>query len=280
MTCGDFRWTCPPGGAGALAYIGEGDDVSARLHRHAQAEEDGGKDFWDRVVVVTSKDANITKAHARYLESRLIDIAMRAGRCALANATNPPATPLPEADVSDMEYFLQQALIIFPVLDVPIFRIPQPAAAAHDAGTLQPETEDSPRFAPAVPKHGIAATAQEIGGDFTVLEGSLARRRWAGKGHHTGYARQHDAYLDDGTLRPLDDTLAAFTRNTVFDSPSAAAAAVTGRACNGRTEWRTSDGQTYGAWQDRDIEPGTDETPYTETDPSAQALQHQTVSTI
>ena len=57
---------------GTLAYIGEGDDVSKRLYQHARPEDQGGKDFWDRAIVLTSKDTNLTKAHVRYLESRLI----------------------------------------------------------------------------------------------------------------------------------------------------------------------------------------------------------------
>jgi hypothetical protein len=38
------------------------------------------KDFWTRTVVVTSKDENLTKAHVRYLESRLVQIIAQAIR--------------------------------------------------------------------------------------------------------------------------------------------------------------------------------------------------------
>ena len=55
-------------------YIGEADVVAERLRYHQREKE-----FWDRVVVITSKDANLTKAHGRYLESRLIELATRAG---------------------------------------------------------------------------------------------------------------------------------------------------------------------------------------------------------
>ena len=65
---------------GSLAYIGEGDDVGKRLYQHARTEDQGGKDFWDRAIVFTSKDANLTKAHARYLESRFITLAQQARR--------------------------------------------------------------------------------------------------------------------------------------------------------------------------------------------------------
>jgi hypothetical protein len=82
----------------------------------------GGKDSWDRAIVLTSKDANLTKAHARYLESRFITLATQARRSRLLNGTAPALLPLPEADVSDMEYFIAQAKIILPVLGVNILR--------------------------------------------------------------------------------------------------------------------------------------------------------------
>ena len=85
---------------GSLAYIGEGDDVGKRLYQHARAEDQGGKDFWDRAIMLTSKDANLTKAHARYLESRFITLASQARRSRLINGTAPAPLPLPEADVS------------------------------------------------------------------------------------------------------------------------------------------------------------------------------------
>ena len=107
---------------GALAYIGEGDNVSARLYQHARTEEQGGKDFWDRAIVLTSKDTNLTKAHARYLESRFIKLALRANRARLVNSTSPDPIVLPEADVSDMEYFVSQSKIVLPVLGVNMFR--------------------------------------------------------------------------------------------------------------------------------------------------------------
>lgn len=83
---------------GTRCYIGETDDFKARLRQH-----DTTREFWRRVVVVTSKDANLTKAHGRYLESRLISLAQQAGRVVLDNSTNPPVQSLPEAHASDMD---------------------------------------------------------------------------------------------------------------------------------------------------------------------------------
>jgi hypothetical protein len=160
---------------GTVAYIGEGDDVGTRLRQHARAEEQGGKDFWDRAIVLTSKDANLTKAHARYLESSFIALAQQARRARLVNGTAPPRLPLPEADVSDMEYFIAQAKIILPVLGVNMLRAPATTAVSALGAVPDPASVASPTFELQLKKEGITATAREIDGEFTVLEGSSAR---------------------------------------------------------------------------------------------------------
>src|SRR5699024_6569317 len=154
---------------GQLAYIGEGDDVSKRLYQHARSEDQNGKDFWDRAIVLTSKDTNLTKAHARYLESRFITLAQQASRARLTNGTTPPPIVLPEADVSDMEYFIEQSKIVLPVLGVNIFRSPKAMTIASNTEVVDPRT-DSPLFEMSLKKSGITATAQEVDGEFTVLE--------------------------------------------------------------------------------------------------------------
>ena len=161
---------------GTVAYIGEGDDVGTRLRQHAR--EQGGKDFWERAIVLTSKDANLTKAHARYLESSFIALAQQARRSRLVNGTAPPLLPLPEADVSDMEYFIAQVKIILPVLGVNILRAPATAGVTAPSAEPEPASLASPTFELHLKKEGITATAREIDGEFTVLEGSGARSTW------------------------------------------------------------------------------------------------------
>ena len=49
-----------------LAYIGEAEVIRDRLKQHKT------KEFWTSAIVFVSKDENLTKAHVRYLESRLL----------------------------------------------------------------------------------------------------------------------------------------------------------------------------------------------------------------
>ena len=234
---------------GTLAYIGEGDEVRTRLQHHARAEEQGGKDFWDRAIVLTSKDANLTKAHARYLESRFITLAQQAERARLINGTAPPLPPLPEADVSDMDYFITQAKIILPVLGVNILRSTAAAAVVPASAAVS-----SPVFELYLKRDGISAAAREIDGEFTVLEGSGARMAWIGVEHT--YKVLREKLVREGAIVPsTDGRTMRFVRNQVFASPSAAAAVVVGRPANGRQDWKVqSAGASYGDWQARDID--------------------------
>lgn len=242
--------------SGKAVYVGEGDDIAVRLRQHARPEEAGGKDFWDRVVVLTSKDANVTKAHARYLEARLIGAASAAKRATVVNGTAPVPIHLPEADISDMEYYLSQVHIVLPVLGITEFRPTRSVTPTNVPPEADRTTTEriSPTFRFEVPRHGIIAVAQEIDGEFTVLEGSGARADWVGTHRHPGYQQQHAALLGDGTLRVEGQGLAAFTQDVVFSSPSAAAAVVAGRSANGRTSWIDSvSGINFGQWQSRGI---------------------------
>lgn len=243
-----------------MTYIGEGDDVAKRLYQHARSEDQGGKDFWDRAIVLTSKDANLTKAHARYLESRFITIGSQANRARLTNSTAPSPVVLPEADVSDMEYFIEQAKIVLPVLGVNIFRSAATAVASAAEPGAVGRVEQSPVFELQLNKGGIVATAQEVDGEFTVLPGAKARLEWVGVEDHS-YRGLRMKLEHDGTLVPSPDgKTMRFAHEQVFNSPSAAAAVVLGRTANGRNEWVAQGTRlTYGEWQRQGIDDAVDE---------------------
>ncbi len=231
-----------------LVYMGETDNVGKRLAQH---NKDANKEFWDRACVVTSKDQNLTKAHVRYLESRLISIAAEAGRAKLVNSTAPDYGLLPEGDIADMEFFVEQVRIVLPVLGLEFLReqpkaFPLPAAPGTLAVLQSPIFELTNRKLP-----GLRAEAQEVDGDFVVLAGSLARTDdTTAKCNYRGL---RDSLRADGTLQ-VDGSYLRFTRDTALRSPSAASAVVLGRNDNGRVSWclKGSD-KTYAEWQEEQI---------------------------
>ena len=236
-----------------LVYIGETDDVSTRLKYHNRPESEdgrsGGKDFWEKVCLVTSKDQNLTKAHVKYLESLLIRIAGEVGRCRVVNGTAHEYINLPESDRADMAFFLEQIRTVLPVLGFDFLRDTSRPAAGKEAWTTATE---SPTFIFEVSRYGIKAEAREIDGEFFVLKGSAARSEWAGaSGGDESLYRQ---MIEDGALVPGTEGLMVFGDDQSFSSPSAAAAVVAGRSANGRISWVVKEtGQTYGAWQDEQV---------------------------
>ncbi|WP_240493112.1 GIY-YIG nuclease family protein [Kushneria phosphatilytica] len=138
-----------------LVYIGESDDVATRLKQHNRPEDKGGKDFWERVCLITSKDQNLTKAHVKYLESLLIKNAGDVGRAKLINGTSHDYGNLPESDRADMAFFVEQIRIVLPVLGFDFLRDstrPPKSDEPQKPGSL----ESSPQFFMKVPRHGIS----------------------------------------------------------------------------------------------------------------------------
>ncbi len=231
---------------GTVAYIGEADDVAARLRFHLRS---GDKDFFDRMAVAVSSNENLTKAHARFLESRLIRLVREAGSIALTNATSPDFQRLPEADRADMEFFTDQITLALPLVGFDLFRrSPTEAASSALSSAIGNATFV---FATA----GASATARETDDGFVVLAGSTARRTPSGT-FPAGYLALRDQLIVDGRLvdGPTPDIL-AFATDVVFTSPSAAASIVAARSASGPREWKLEGtGQMYKDWKGSVVE--------------------------
>ena len=66
-------------------YIGRTEDFSARFRQH-----DRQKDWWDRAVLISSRDDSFNEGHWGYLEARLVEIASTAKRCSLPDNAQTP----------------------------------------------------------------------------------------------------------------------------------------------------------------------------------------------
>lgn len=252
-----FLTGADPGGAATpVLYVGETDNVGKRLAQHAKDES---KDFWDKACIVTSKDHNLTKAHARYLESRLIAVAAAGGRVKLANGTAPDPTLLPEADIADMEFFIEQLRVVLPVLGLDFLReassivVAAAAEGTEATGTPSPAAPATAEFELYSRKHELRASAREVAGEFIVLAGSQAQARWIGMEDHS-YSALHRQLLETGVLVPSGSGPLCFARDYAFASPSAASATVLGRADNGRRSWRLKGTDiAYHDWQQQQV---------------------------
>lgn len=232
---------------GILAYVGEADDVAARLRNHLRSET---KDFFDRVAIVVSSADNLTKAHVRYIESQVIRMIEAAGSVALTNDTHPDFQRLPEADRADMDYFVAQLTIVLPILGLDLF---QPRPGTTESGSSATGADVTFGFSTA----GASATARETSEGFVVLAGSTCRRTPSGT-FPAGYLTLRDQLLADGRLvvDPNPD-LYQFAADVVFSSPSAAASIVAARSASGPMEWKVGGtAETYRDLQARLLSSG------------------------
>jgi len=229
---------------GPKAYIGEGEDISDRIKKH-----DTAKDWWTTAVLITTASNNLNKAHVKYLESRLVEVAYRVGKTALDNGNTPPRPTLNEASQSNMETFLDYILMVLPALRVDTFLAHTRPKATSTASIREQEADSPEMFVLRTPKHGIEATALLQNGEFVVQAGSKASASWKGKDGNTHtYAKLFDELVQSGVLVEYGQGR-EFRENYAFRSPSAAAAVVNGRPANGTVEWKLENGKTYKEWE-------------------------------
>lgn len=226
------------------AYIGEADSVRDRI---AQSAADRG--FWETAVVITTSDEALTKGHVRYLEARLIELAINAGRVTLDNGQAPSADKrrMPEADRANMEAFLANLKTVLPVIGLDLLK-PRPVSATKAAG--QATTLDDTRFE-IRHKSGVKATGVEEEGEFVVLQGSEALKD-AGYQGTNSYGELKQELIAQGVLGATPEAkFYTFSKPYAFKSPSAAAAVVLDRNSNGRSEWKVVGSKlTYHQWQE------------------------------
>jgi hypothetical protein len=234
---------------GVNCYVGRTENFVNRFREHVAKKE-----FWDRVVLITCKDDSFTEGHWGYLEARLVELARQAERVSLANGNDPQGRKLSEAQRSDMEAFLDQLRIVLPVLGIDAIRVRQ-----IQSGTLA-SPEDSPTFTLTNQKAGVNAQAQQLGDEFTVLTGSVVVGTWSGEGKadstrraYASYRATHERLVADGSI-VVQSGQGRVARDIPFTSPSLAGAVILGRSCNGRLEWKSPMGGTYGDWENRGVE--------------------------
>lgn len=235
-----------------LAYIGESEGVSGRLSYHNS--NDKGRDsktFWTDTVVLISKDENLTKSHARYVESCLIKAAGGNPRWSLPNTRMPSddAGRLPLPDRAAMDEFVDQTKTLVGALGWDLFREMRsaPAETDHSSSTsIKSASDENPVFA--FRGEGFSAEMQ-IGpsGDFVVKAGSKARVRTT-RTIPRGTDAMRKTLLEKSVLRE-DGEFLVFSSDYSFSSASAAAATVIGASANGRILWKLPDGRTYADWE-------------------------------
>ena len=207
-------------------YIGEAECIRDRLKNHLV------KDFWNNVAFFITKDENLTKAHIRYIEGRLIDAAKIAGRSVVMNSQG-SGSKLPESDREDMEVFLEKMQQVLPVLGIEAF-VP--------AASLPLDEAENELLSCKIKT--VCATGYLTPNGMVVLAGSQAvlMERNSAK-NFPSVMVQRNKLIEEGGLIAEGDKY-VFVKDTEFTSPSAAAVVIHGGNANGLTAWINTNGKT------------------------------------
>jgi hypothetical protein len=198
-------------------YVGEAEILGKRLKQHRD------KDFWNQVVVFFSKDDNLTRAHIKFLEGRLIERAGATTRTEVLNEV-PSGARLPESDRADMEVFFSKIEQLLPVLGSDLL-VPIDSGGDGQSGEALLRYE----------LRGHLARGRRTANGFVVLKGSQAveDERPSAAERHRWVLALREELLGSGALKRAKGGL-VFTRDVEFASPSAAGGVVAG---GGSTDW-------------------------------------------
>ena len=207
-------------------YIGEAESTLKRLNQHLTQ-----KDFWHETIVFISKDENLNKAHIKYLENRLHDIAKSANRYKIENTITPTQSSISESDRAEMEEFIDNIKMLVNTLGHKVF---------DEKRELKPKQKQE-IFIIIAPR-GANAQGIPTSDGFVVFKGSKAAISTV-PSITQNFINLRQQLIDKGVVKMNDDSY-EFPEDYIFSSPSTAASIVLGRNANGLTEWKLTDGMT------------------------------------
>ncbi len=211
-------------------YIGEAENIFNRLTQHVKE-----KDFWNEAIVFISKDDNLNKAHIKYLENRLHDIASSANRYELINNQKPTQSSISESDKAEMEEFLSNILTLVSTLGYNAFE----QIRQVDTKAQTDNGEDLFYISATRGANGIGKTTSE---GFVVFENSQVADPITNSYPKT-MQKLRDTLISEGVIVKENDKL-IMKRDYLFSSSSSAAMIIMGRSANGLTEWKMKSGKT------------------------------------
>lgn len=218
-------------------YIGEAENAYSRLVKHVSEKE-----FWNESVVFVSKDENLNKAHIKYLESRLYEIAQNVGRYEIQNSNTPTKSSISESDQAEMEEFIEYIQILINTMGFKVF---EPLVKL----SISPTKQDDFLYIKAA--RGANGKGKRTSDGFVVFSDSEIATETV-PSYPKGFCTLRDELLESDIIVQSGDKL-KFSTDYLFSSPSAAAAVVMGRSANGLVEWKDINGKDLKSIEKQEI---------------------------
>ena len=222
---------------GDRAYIGESENVAKRL-----TQQEKNQDFWNEVIIFSSKDENLTKGHIKYLESRLTAISIDADRYKIENANTPTESQLPRADKDAMEEFIHNLRIVLGTLGHRVLEPVKVPKQQPQEGLSKPGLS---QFTFSFSIRGLHATGQQTDDGFVLFKGSDVSGKTTGSMPGKTLSIR-EKWITDGTLQPLGDNY-RLTKDCIVSSSSYAAVIVAGTSRSGPQSWIDEKGRSLKA---------------------------------
>jgi len=204
-------------------YIGEAEQCYKRITQHDTDE----KEFWTTAIVFTSKTNHLNKAHVKYLEHYCCVRAKEVNRCELINSTSPTKSNISEQDEADLMDFFDTLKILIGTFGFPIF---EELRSSESKEELICKGKDA------------LAKGEYTDEGLLVYKGSTLNFELS-KTAGSWVKGMRDNLLE-AKIISAQDNVYIFNEDYLFNSPSAAAAAVLARRANGWIEWKNKDGKT------------------------------------
>lgn len=209
-----------------LVYIGEAESILKRITQHLNQ-----KDFWNEAIIFISKDENLNKAHVKYLENRLHDIAINSKRYKIENSITPTLSSISESDRAEMEEFIENIKMLVNTLGHKVF---------EEKREYKPKQKQEVFFIKAA--RGADGLGEPTSDGFVVFKGSKAAFTVVNS-ITSNFIKLRDKLIEDQLLVNKGEYF-EFSEDYIFSSPSTAAVIVMGRNANGLTEWKLKSGKT------------------------------------
>jgi hypothetical protein len=207
-------------------YIGEAESILKRLNQQLTQKE-----FWNEAIIFISKDENLNKAHIKYLENRLHDIAKSANRYKVDNSIIPTQSSISESDRAEMEEFIEYIKMLVNTLGHKVF---------DEKREFKPKQKQE--FFYIKGARNADGQGEPTSDGFVVFKGSKAAASIVNS-LTPNFIKIRQKLIDESVLIDKVDYL-EFSDDYIFSSPSTASVMILGRNANGLTEWKNKDGKT------------------------------------
>lgn len=208
-----------------LIYIGEADNVFERLKDHKK-----NKDFWNDVYVIVHSGNRFDKANLHYLENLMIKKSKESNRYNIANRNDGQKNNITEAKESESLNFFEDIKLILHTLGLNLFK----------PKNIKEKISESNKFYLKTPSNNYYAEAIYSNDELTVLKGAIANSELK---DHTKQVNLQNKLIADQVI-VLEDNKYVFKKDHTFNSPSSAAALISGVSKNGWDAWKNDKNQT------------------------------------